>query len=438
VIARSAPGAPAGLSLAYLLSATGAFVLAATALPWLAPVLGRHYYHPRVLALTHTVGLGWITLAIMGASYQLVPIVLERPVLSVRLARWQLAMLGAGLVGMVGHFWLARWSGLAWAAGLVGLGVVAHAWNVGHALRGLGRWSPTASAFALALAGLGLTGLLGLALAVNRLWPVLPLDPLTAVHAHFHVALLGWVAPMIVGVAARVYPMFLLAPEPSRGAITAQLVGLGVGALGIAAGLGGVPVAGPVGVLAAAAALGGHAAWVVRMARARRRPGLDWGLRFVLTGTACLAPGGLLGLGLAAGLLRGPRAALAYAVLALGGWVSLTIVGMLLKIAPFLVWYRVYGPRAGREPVPTLAQLSSARGEAAAYALLVGGVAVLAGAVLAGAPWPWIAGSGALLAAGAWCLAAVLARVVRHFAVARRPAGTPRSPAASTPEAVAR
>ena len=36
-----------------------------------------------------------------------------------------------------------------------------------------------------------------------------------------------------------------------------------------------------------------------------------------------------------------------YGVLALGPWASLTIVGMLLKIVAFLVWYRVYGPRAG-------------------------------------------------------------------------------------------
>ena len=43
------------------------------------PALAGHYYHPRLLALTHAVTLGWITLAIMGASYQLVPVVFERP-----------------------------------------------------------------------------------------------------------------------------------------------------------------------------------------------------------------------------------------------------------------------------------------------------------------------------------------------------------------------
>src|SRR4029450_2991529 len=53
----------------------------------LAPELSGHYYHPQVLALTHTITLGWITMAIMGAPYQLVPVVLERPIWSERIAR---------------------------------------------------------------------------------------------------------------------------------------------------------------------------------------------------------------------------------------------------------------------------------------------------------------------------------------------------------------
>ena len=48
------------LPLSYLVAATAAFVLAAFAVPWLAPALAGHYYQPRVLALTHAVTLGWI------------------------------------------------------------------------------------------------------------------------------------------------------------------------------------------------------------------------------------------------------------------------------------------------------------------------------------------------------------------------------------------
>jgi hypothetical protein len=235
-------------------------------------------------------------------------------------------------------------------------------------------------------------------------------------------ALLGWVAPMIVAVAARVYPMFFLASAPRRGHTLVQGWGLVIGAPAVALGLLGVPgllIAGAGAVTAAAAA---HAAWVWEMVRGRRRPGLDWGLRFVLTATAFLLPAGALGVALAADLLAGPRVALAYAVVTFGGWISLTIVGMMLKIVPFLVWYRAYSPRAGREPVPTLAALAWPRAEALAYALLTGGVALLAAATLAG-DVAWIRAAGAALALGALAFAATLARVLGHLL---RPARSPR------------
>jgi hypothetical protein len=161
-----------------------------------------------------------------------------------------------------------------------------------------------------------------------------------------------------------------------------------------------------------------HAACIVGMARGRRRPSLDWGLRFVLTGTAYLAPAIALGLGLVTRVVSGPHVALAYGVLALGGWVSLTIVGMMLKIVPFLVWYHVYTGRAGRESVPMLAPLGWPAMEQAAYLLLAG--APLALAVAVGAATPvWIRTAGTVLAGGAVAFAATLVHVLCHVAPSR-------------------
>ena len=402
------------LPLAYLVSAAAAFLVGALGIGWLAPELAGHYYHPRLLALTHTVTLGWITLAIMGASYQLIPIVLEQPILSERLARWQLAVLVVAVIGMVAHFHLGTWPGLATAAALLAVGIAFHLVNVGLSLRGFTRWTFTARLVVLAYAGLATTTLLGLALSVNRVWAFLPGELFPTLHAHVQLALLGWVAPMIVAVSARVYPMFFLAPAPRRVHTLLQGWGLVAGVPAVVMGLLGVPGLLTAGTLAVTAAAGAHVAWVWEMARARKRPGLDWGLRFVLTATAFLVPAVGLGLALAADLLAGPRAALAYAVVIMGGFVSLTIVGMMLKIVPFLVWYRAYGPRAGREPVPTLAQLGWPRAEALAYALLTGGGVLLAITVLAGDAG-WIRVAGGLLALGALAFAATLARVLRHL-----------------------
>jgi hypothetical protein len=235
---------------------------------------------------------------------------------------------------------------------------------------------------------------------------------------------------MVLGVAARVYPMFLLAPEPAGRSAQVQLWGLALGAPTVVLGLAlGFRAGVMVGAVAVAGAAGGHLAWVARMAWSRRRPRLDWGLRFALTGAAFVVPGALLGLGLAFDLISGPRPALAYAVVVLGGWISLTIAGMMLKILPFLVWFRVYGSRVGKMPVPTMPELSWPRAEGAAYVLLTGGFIGLAGAVAAGSAGS-IRAAGIILSLGALAFGAGLARVLCHLfprasTETRAPAGKP-------------
>lgn len=424
----SGPGPSAGgtpspsVPLSYLVTAAAAFVLACAAVPFLAPELAGHYDHPHVTALTHSVTLGWITLGIMGASYQLIPIVLERRVWSERLARWQFWILAVGIAGMVAHFYIGRWPALLMAAAMVGAGVAMHLVNTLMTMRGVTRWTFTARFIAMAFTGLGFTVVFGLALGADRIWKFLPGSFFPTLHAHFHLALLGFVAPMVIGVAARVYPMFLMAREPGGWPERVQFWGLALGAPGVVAGMLAVPALLRPSAIAVAAALAAHLTWVWRMTRARKRPALDWGLRFVLTASGFLTAAAAVGLALAFDVLSGPRAGLAYAVLALGGWVSLTIVGMTLKIIPFLVWYRVYAPQAGRAPVPTLAQLGWPAAEARAHGLLTGGVATLTTALAIGDA-RLIGTAGVILAAGSLCFAASVATTLHHMALScRRPA----------------
>lgn len=379
---------PPALPRRYLVAATLAFVAAAVAVPALAPELAGHYYHPRILALTHVMTLGWITLAIMGTSYQLVPIIFERPLWSARLARWQFIAFIVGAAGIVSHFFIGEWSGLVWAAGVLLLAVAAHVVNVAVSLRGPARRTLAARLMAMALVGLAATATFGALLGVQHVRAFLPVDFFAALHAHVHLALLGWVAPALMGVAARVCP--LLAREPDGVLGSVQVWGLGLGVPVLIAGLlvgHGLIVA---GALAVTAALAAHAVWIARIARAPGRPRLDWGLRFVLTATAFLVPATLLGLALAFDVVSGPRAGLAYAVLALGGWVSLSIVGMIVTMVSS--WPLVEG---------------------IAYASLTGGVLALAGALAAG-ELAWIRGAGALVAAGAGAFGLAVLRALPH------------------------
>jgi hypothetical protein len=111
-------------------------------------------------------------------------------------------------------------------------------------------------------------------------------------------------------------------------------------------------------------------------------------------------------------------------VLIVGGWASLTIVGMMLKIVPFLVWYRVYAPLAGRTPVPGLADMRSSTTEALAFVTLTTGVAALAVAVWVGDATV-IRAAAAIVLVGALAFGATIVTVLRHL-VAAMPSAVPR------------
>src|SRR5262245_26157621 len=382
---RAAGPASVDVPLRYLLAAVIAFVLAAPGVVWFAPELTGHYYHPRIVALAHTVTLGWITLAIMGASYQLIPIVLGRPVWSLRAARWQFWLVAVAITGMIAHFYIATWLGLVMAAAMLACGVALHLVNVALTFRGADRSRFTARLIALAYTGLALTVAFGLLLGVDHLHKILPGGFFSNLHAHVHLALLGWVMPIVLGVSARVYPMFLLAPPPPRWSEQTQFLALAVGVPTLVVGLLLDRPAGVIGgALLVSVAAAAHLAWIASMIKHRRRPHLDWGLCLVLAGAAFIVPGLILGWGLALGLIAGPRFALAYAVVILGRWISLTIAGMMLKIVPFLVWYRVYGPHVGKARIPALPDLSWPHAEGAACVLLATGFIALAAAMSSG------------------------------------------------------
>ena len=206
---------PGALPLAFLVTASGAFVLAALFLPWLAPELAGHYYHPRVLAVTHTVTLGWITLAVMGASHQLIPVLLERTIACPAARGGPTRRLRHRRIGVVGHFALAEWRGFVWSAALVAIAALVHVVHVGVIVV-RARGSLTRSLMIVALVGLAATVLFGTLLAVTKLLPILPGALFPTLHAHVHLALLGFVVPMVFAVAARVYPCSaLLLPRTS-------------------------------------------------------------------------------------------------------------------------------------------------------------------------------------------------------------------------------
>ncbi len=404
---------PPALPAAHFALAFGCLLLGAAGLVAAAPDLaaGAYLAFP-VVGTTHLFTLGWITSSIMGVLYQFVPVGLGVPIASVRAARATFTAFLPGVLLFVLGAGLGRPALSHAGAALLAAAILLFAGNLGVTLarapaRGITWWG-------LAIGGANLVGVLalGLALAMNLETGFMAASRLGAVAAHAHLALLGWVMPIVVGVGYRLLPMFLLSPGTDRRPAAVALALLGAGAPVLAVGLGfeqrGLAWAG------AALAYGGLLAWLLQARlyfRQRRLARLDASMRLAaagalsLAGAATLAPV-LLVVGRShVGLVT------AYGLLALLG-VSLFVVGHYYRIVPHFVWRLRYMPLAGSRPLPRPSDMVAPRPAATAGALLTaGGVLLVAGVLVGGAV---ATRAGALVfAAGAAVAAAQMASIAR-------------------------
>lgn len=415
-----------GLPLAYFSLAHVCLAAAAGALVAWPDLPGGFFYQPRMIALTHLLTLGWISGSILGAFYIVAPLALVTPLPAGPKDWLAFAGFAAGTCGMVAHFWIGTYDGMAWSAGLV-LIAIAH---VAHrAARGLSR-SPVPAAVTLhvrlAFYNILIAGVLGIVIGVDRTRGLLGLSPVAATYAHAHLAALGWAAMMVIGLSYRLVPMLLPAAMPAARGLAASAILLEAGlAVLVLSLLAGWPLV-PAGALLIVAALATFFMRLGRVARSRlpRPPALprrDWSIVQVHAAFLWLAVAMVLGLALALSSFTDNRMAVAwvYGVAGLAGFLAQIITGMHGRLVPYYAWYRAMARGQGRPPSISVHLLISPAHTRVIFFAWLGGIPLLA----AGLAWnfPAMVRFGALLlltgvAAGGSHLAYMLRGAVR-FAV---------------------
>jgi hypothetical protein len=402
---------PLGVPFTYFLTAPWLAAAAGLALAWLGPGLILTRWAPATVAATHLLGLGYLGLTIIGALFQLLPVLVGAPVPRVVLvSRLVYGLLLAGLCLLVSGFWLSnitlQVAALAPLAGAVLILAVALGW----ALHGASIASDTVQAIELSLGGLLLAAGLGatVVLALDARVGLMSLPGWVDLHLTW--ALLGWAGLLLVAIGAQLVPLFHVTPpypawfrKAAPPVLFFALLGRTVAHVGDHGWLGAVADGLALAVLAAFAVL------TLKLQAVRRRPVWDPTLSFWWLGMACL-----LG-AVAAWLLDAPATTLG--VLVLAGTAVAVPAGVLYKVAPFLAWFHLQGAQlaSGRWDV-AVPHMKSFVGDGAAhvhFALHATALALLLGAL---AGWEALARpAGVLFAAGAVVQGVNLLRVYLRF-----------------------
>lgn len=412
------------LPLAYFAFAHAGLITACLVLVVYPGLPGAFFLHPRMVAVVHLVTLAWLSGSILGAFYIVAPLALGMP-FAVSWRDWiGWAAFLTGATGMATHFWIGEYHGMAWSAGLV---VGAIGWVGWRAAQGLPA-APVPPAVklhvALAFANVVVGATIGIVIGLGGAGLLLGASPLSAVFAHAHVAAVGWVLMLVVGLGYRLLPMILPAKPPTGAGLAASAFLIETGLAIVVVSLLVADDWVGVGALAIGAGLASFARRVRgmlahRLPRPPALPSRDWAAWQVHGALAWIVVA--LGLGLVLSVTPfgaiHVRIAWVYGVAGLVGGLSQIVVGMQGRLVPFYAYYRAMAARRGAPPERSAHSLVSAPFARAVFLLWTIGVPALAWGLAASDVVVIRVGS-AILAAG---VATGGAYLWRMLAVARAP-----------------
>ncbi|PSR26249.1 MAG: hypothetical protein C7B46_20130 [Sulfobacillus benefaciens] len=303
-----------------------------------------------VIACVHLFTLGGLTMLMMGALYQLVPVLTNsKPVSFHRIiVQWAFFTFGtAFFVVGVNNDWTL---GIATGATVMVVGIIYFVANLAGRVWREPEKNITTWFFASSLAYLSLTIVIGgfLALHLSTGSPVYATD----VAAHITVALGGWVGLLLIGVSYRLWAMFgRKHREPRYWLLTWGLANLAIWLL-VAGNLATSKWLCDVGWLTQVAAFLGYFADLVAAGLGDRRTMRDPALQTVAVSIAFLIVWEVLGT--TATFQHHSRlwipALWAYGL----GWTGMSFMGFVQKIMPFMVWLHRYAHVHGKGKMPRL------------------------------------------------------------------------------------
>lgn len=345
--------------LPFYVYAAIAFFVACILLVFSVNGFTTHYFQPHTLAITHIMALGWGTMIILGASHQLVPVMIENKLFSNGLAWASFIMAATGIPLLIYSFyffdmgWPAQWGGH-----LIVSAIILYVVNLMISMAKSKHENVHAVFVLTATIWLLTTTIIGLLLVYNFTTPFLSKDSIKYLPLHAHIGIIGWFLLLIMGVGSRLIPMFLISKYSNSKKLWWIYAFINSGllififnflyfqksAFYIIAIL----------FIAFSIILFTHFCYKAYKERIRKK--VDEQMRLSLLSVSMMAlPVVLLCIIIMLAWVQSTEnisLLIIYGFIIFFGWITAIILGMTFKTLPFIVWNKVYHSLAGKRKTP--------------------------------------------------------------------------------------
>ncbi len=376
--------------LPFYLYAALSFLLATILLFFSANAFTQHYFQPGILAITHIMALGWGTMMILGASYQLVPVLIEGRLYSNALAYASFALAAVGIALLVNGFYTFNMGWPAqWGAILINVAILCYLVNLAVSITKTKEENIHAIFIFTAACWLFFTTLIGLLLVYNFSINIFSEDSLHYLSLHAHMGIIGWFLLLVAGISSRLIPMFLISKYSNIKLLWVIYILINGGLITFIISFlyfpGTILKFIPVAAILLAVILLGYYCYRSYQQRIRRK--VDEQMKISLFSIMLMALPVIVLMAVITGLMItsvNTRLVLVYGFVIFFGWITAMILGMTFKTLPFIIWNKVYHLQAGMGKTPNPKDLFSSRiFNAMAFVYLVGFLFFIVGIFLA-------------------------------------------------------
>ncbi|AMC10681.1 hypothetical protein Lupro_05230 [Lutibacter profundi] len=324
------------------------------------------YFNTKLIAITHMAVLGWATMIVFGALYQLIPVVFETSLYSEKLAKFTFWISAVSIIFLTYSFWIGAFSTLLiYAALLMFFSLLLFVVNVLLSYKKSAIKNTSSKFIIAAILWLAVTELIGTIIALNFKFGFLTVIHLHYLKIHATVGLIGWFLMLIIGVGSTLLPMFLISHNLKYKKLDISFILLNMGLIGLISNWFLVQnvlftvvcwVLIVVGVLL-------FISFIYESYKKRIRKKLDVGMQYSMLAIASIflpiiiSLVVLVGFNLKFEILS--RVIVLYGFSIIFGFITTLILGQTYKTLPFIIWLEKYKSLVGKVKTPLPRELYS-------------------------------------------------------------------------------